>query len=140
MSGNGTAAAFTLAVRLKLQTISYRQEMKTKKEIRDEYKSMKFRVGIYQIKNNNDNRIFLNTTADIDRAFNSDLFQLKAGMHSNRQLQNDWNNLGTEDFDFTIFDELKIKDTAIPTDINQELKELLDMHLTELKSNGQLLY
>jgi hypothetical protein len=57
--------------------------MKTKKEIREEYKSMKFRVGIFQITNKKDNRIFLNTTSDLDRAYNSDLFQLKAGMHSN---------------------------------------------------------
>jgi hypothetical protein len=74
--------------------------MKTKKEIRDEYKSMKFRVGIFQIKNKKDDRIFLKTTSDLDRAFNSDLFQLKAGMHSNQQLQSDWNNLGTENFEF----------------------------------------
>jgi hypothetical protein len=56
------------------------------------------------------------------------------------QLQNDWNNLGTENFEFKIFDELKIKDTETPTDVNQELKKLLEMHLTELKSNGQLIY
>ena len=114
--------------------------MKTKKEIRDEFKSIKFRVGIFQITNKKDNRIFLQTTLDIDRAFNSDLFQLKAGMHSNRQLQNDWNNYGTENFEFKIFDELKINDTDTPTEINHELNELLQLHLTELKSNGQYLY
>jgi hypothetical protein len=114
--------------------------MKTKKEIRDEYKSMKFRAGIFQIINKRDNRIFLKTTNDLDRAFNSDLFQLKAGLHSNLQLQNDWNNLGTENFEFKIFDELKIKDTETPNDINQELNHLLEIHLTELKSNGQHLY
>lgn len=114
--------------------------MKTKKEIRDEYKSMKFKVGIYQIKNKKDDKIFLKTTLDIDRAFNSDLFQLKAGMHSNKQLQSDWNSLGTENFEFTILDELKIKDTETPTDIVQELNELLKMHLSELKSNGQHVY
>jgi hypothetical protein len=129
-----------LAVRLKQQLISKRQHMKTKKEIKDEYKSIKFRVGIFQITNKKHNKIFLKTTSDLERAFNSDLFQLKAGMHSNQQLQNDWNNLGTEYFEFKIFDELKIKDTETPTEINQELNELLEIHLTELKSNGQLLY
>ena len=114
--------------------------MKSKKEIRNEYKSMKFRVGIFQIINKKDNRIFLKTTSDLDRAFNADLFQLKSGLHTNQQLQNDWNNMGTENFEFKIFDELKINDTETPTDIRQELKELLKMHLMELKSNGQLLY
>ena len=114
--------------------------MKTKKEIRNEYKSMKFRAGIFQIINKKENRIFLKTTSDLDRAFNSDIFQLKAGMHSNKNLQNDWNNLGLEIFEFKIFDELEVKDTETPTGINQDLKELLEMHLTELKKNGQLLY
>ena len=68
--------------------------MKTKKEIREEYKLMKFRAGIFQINNKKDNKVFLKTTSDLDRAFNSDLFQLKAGMHSNLELQRDWNNLG----------------------------------------------
>lgn len=114
--------------------------MKTKKEINDAYKSMKFKAGIFQITNKKENKIFLNITSDLDNAYNSDLFQLKAGMHSNKQLQNDWNNLGTENFEFKIFDELKIKDTESPTDINKELKELLKMHLIELKSNEQLIY
>lgn len=101
---------------------------------------MKFRVGIFQITNTRENRIFLNASSDLDRAFNSDLFKLKAGMHSNQQLQNDWNKLGTEYFEFKIVDELKIKDTETPADINLELKELLAIHLNELKSSGQLLY
>jgi hypothetical protein len=114
--------------------------VKTKKEIKEEYKSLKFRVGIFQITNKKDNRIFLKTSSDLDRAFNSDLFQLNAGMHSNQQLQSDWNNLGAENFTFIIFDELKIKDSETPTDISQELKELLEIHLSELKSKGQLIY
>ena len=114
--------------------------MKTKKEMKVAYKSMKFRVGIFQITNKKDDRLFLAITSDLDRAFNSDLFQLKAGIHSNPQLQKDWNNLGAENFEFKIFDELKIKDNDMPADINQELKELLALHLTELKNKGQLLY
>ena len=114
--------------------------MKTKKEIKTEYKTMKFRAGIFQIINKKDHRMFLNTSADLDRAFNSDLFQLKAGMHSNPQLQNDWNSLGADNFECKILDELKLKDTDTPILIRQELKELLEMHLLELKSKGQLLY
>ena len=114
--------------------------MKTKKEDRDAYKSMKFRAGIFQIANKKENRIFLETTSDLDKAFNSDLFQLNAGLHSNQRLQNDWNILGAENFEFKIYDELKIKDTELPTEINKELQKLLKLHLIELKNNGQLLY
>jgi hypothetical protein len=114
--------------------------MKTKKEIKDEYKSMKFRAGIFQIVNKKDNKIWLNTSTDLDRAYNSDLFQLNAGMHSNNALQEDWNKLGADSFDFGIVDELHIKDGETPTDIKKELKALLEMHLMEMSSQGQLFY
>jgi hypothetical protein len=114
--------------------------MKSKKEMRNEYKSMVFSAGIFQIINKTENRIYLQTSSDLERAFNSDLFKLKAEMHSNKNLQNDWNILGSEAFEFKIFDELKTKDAATPKEINQDLKELLEMHLMELKKNGQLLY
>ena len=114
--------------------------MKTQKEINREYKSMKFRTGISQIKNKQENKIYLQTSTDLDRAFNSDIFQLKAGIHSNKILQKDWNNLSSEVFEFAIYDELIVKDTATPTEIDHELKELLNLHLAELKKNGQLFY
>ncbi len=82
----------------------------------------------------------LQTTSDLDRAYNSDIFQLKAGLHLNKDLQKDWNNLGPEMFEFKEFDELKVKDTDTPIKIKRDLKELLEMHLSELKKNGQLLY
>jgi hypothetical protein len=114
--------------------------MKTKKELKEEFKTMKFRAGIYQIINKLENRIYLQTTFDLDRGFNSDIFQLKGGMHLNKNLQSDWNKLGLESFEFKTFDQLEMKDTATPKEINKELKIFLEMHLTELKKNGQLLY
>lgn len=114
--------------------------MKTKKELKQEYKLMKFRQGIFQIINKQENRIYLQTTSDLDRAYNLDVFQLKAGLHQNTTLQNDWNTLGSEMFEFKPFDELKINDTDTPSEIKRDLKELLEMHLSELKKNGQLLY
>lgn len=114
--------------------------MKTKKELKQEYKSMKFRQGIFQIRNIKEDRILLQTTSDLDRAYNADLFQLKSGLHGNKMLQNDWDTLGPQAFEFKIFDELKIKDTASPLEVRRELKLFLDMNLAELKTNGQLLY
>lgn len=114
--------------------------MKSKKELRNEYKAMKFRAGIFQIINTKDNKIYLQISNDLDRAFNSDMFQLKAGLHSNKTLQNDWNKLGQENFEFRVFDELKLKDTATPYEIKKDLKELLEIHKNELKLKGQQLY
>ncbi len=114
--------------------------MKTKKELKEEFKSIKFRVGIYQILNKVENKMFLQTSLDLDRAHNSDIFQLKEGMHSNKTLQKNWDNLVPQAFEFNTFDEPKIKETEDAQEINKDLKELLEMHLIELKRNGQLLY
>lgn len=114
--------------------------MKTKKELKAAYKSMKFKAGIYQILNKKDNRRYLQSTMDLDRGFNADLFQLNARMHANAGLQKDWNELGPENFEITAVDELKIDETSTPAEINRDLKELLEMHRTELKDKGRLLY
>lgn len=115
-------------------------KMKTKKELRDEFKLMKFRMGIFQIINQKEKKIYLQIASDLDRAYNSDIFQLKAGMHSNKELQNDWNKLGSNSFEFKILDELLLDETASPEQLIIDLKELLEIHKDEMKSKGQLLY
>lgn len=114
--------------------------MNTKKENRNAYKQMKFRIGIFQIKNLTNNKIFLNTSTDLDRAFNSDQFQLKMGLHSNKELQNDWNVLGSEAFEFCVLDELKTKESATEIENKNELKDFFEMQRIELLEKGITLY
>ena len=114
--------------------------MNTKKDNKNAYKQMKFRAGIFQIKNLKDNKLLLKTSTDLDRAFNSDLFQLKLGSHRNSELQNDWNTIGSDNFEFSILDELKLKETETDSEKQKELKELLDLHQADLVKKGIRLY
>lgn len=114
--------------------------MQTKKEIKDAYKSLKFRAGIFQIKNTLNDRIYLQITTDLDRAYNADLFKLNACMHPNKSLQKDWNEFGANNFEMTLYDELAVKDTLTPAEIQQELKALLEIHILELKNTGKYVY
>lgn len=114
--------------------------MNTKKDNRNAYKQMKFRMGIFQIKNLKNHKIFLNTSTDLDRAFNSDQFQLKMGLHSNKELQNDWKELGSDAFEFGVLDELKTKETATEIENKKELKDFFEMHRNELMEKGIALY
>lgn len=114
--------------------------MNSKKELKETYKSMKFRVGIFQIRNKSNNCIFLKTSTDLDRAFNSDAFQLNAGMHSNQALQKDWKNSGAENFVFDIVDELKTKEGEDVMIIKKDLQDLFEMHVAELKQQQIPLY
>lgn len=114
--------------------------MSTKKENKLAYKQMKFRVGIYQIKNLQNNKLFLKTSLDLDRAYNTDLFQLKFGNHKNNELQQDWNTFGLNNFEFALFDELKTEASATELEIKNDLKELIELHRFDLIKNGISLY
>ena len=114
--------------------------MKSKKEQRKEYKLLKFRKGLFQIINLKNDKVYLQKSDDLDKAFNSDLFKLKAGMHANMDLQTDWNELGSDFFEFEIVDELNFNDSATSYQIEMEMQELLELHKTNIKSNGKILY
>jgi|SRR5690606_16832972 len=114
--------------------------MKSKKEQRNEYKLMKFRKGLFQIINLKNKKVYLQKSEDLDKAFNSDLFKLKAGMHANKDMQTDWNELGSDFFEFEILDELNFNDSATPYQIEKEIQELLELHKTNIKLNGKTLY
>lgn len=114
--------------------------MNTKNENKAAYKQMKFRAGIFQIKNLKNNKLFLKTSTDLDRAFNSDQFQLKLRSHKNMELQNDWNTYGSDNFEFCVFDELTSKETATELEIKTDLKELLELHRMDLLKKGNILY
>ena len=123
------------------QNVNYlNQFMSTKKENKLAYKQMKFRVGIYQIKNLQNNKLFLKTSLDLDRAYNTDLFQLKFGNHKNNELQQDWNTFGLNNFEFALFDELKTEASATELEIKNDLKELIELHRFDLIKNGISLY
>lgn len=114
--------------------------MKTKKELKNEFKSIKYKYGVFQIINKIDNRVYLQSSSDLDRAFNSDVFQLNAGLHSNPKLQKDWKNLGSDHFDFIILDELKYVNTSTLDELKSDLKILLDMHFENFKNINTPMY
>lgn len=114
--------------------------MKSKKELRNEYKLMKLRVGVFQIIHRKENKMFLQTSTDLDSDFNSDIFKPNSGLHSNKSLQSDWDEYGSESFELEILDELKVKDTATTEEIRKDLEDLLEIHKAEMKLNGQALY
>lgn len=114
--------------------------MNSKKENRQAYKQMKFRAGVFQIRNLQNGKCLLQTTQDLDKAFNSDLFQLNAGLHQNKELQKDWNTMGSEAFAFEIVNELKLKEDATAIQIHRDLKDFLEICKAELVEKGGVLY
>ncbi len=114
--------------------------MSTKKENKNAYKLIKLRAGIFQVKNLINNKIYLQASTDLDRGYNSDRFQLNAGLHSNKELQNDWNASGANAFEYSLVDELKTAENATNSEIKKDLLEFLEMHRHEFLKDGKILY
>ncbi len=109
--------------------------MKTKKELKDQYKQMKFPMGVFQIKNTSNNKVFIDNSLDMESKWNRHKMELKFGNHRNKNLQKDWNTYGEENFTFEVLSELKIKEGEI-INYNSELNTLQDMVLQELDNTN----
>ena len=84
--------------------------MKTRKEIKEEYKQLKFSMGVFQIKNRANNKVFIDNSVDMASKWNRHKAELRFGNHKNYELQKDWNEKGEDNFVFEILSELKKED------------------------------
>jgi hypothetical protein len=103
-----------------------------KREIKKIYKQKSPDMGLYQIRNLASGKIYVGRATDLNGKLNSERFQLKNKMHMNRDLQQDFNELGKEQFAFEVLDRLQPKESP-GHDPGQELKELEDMWLEKLQ-------
>jgi group I intron endonuclease len=103
-----------------------------KKEMTDKYKQTALPMGIYQIKNLKNGKIFIGSAKDLRGRINSNKFQLKNGSHPNKEMQRDYNEVGEEGFSFEILDYLKPKED-LNYDYTDELRILEEMWLDKLQ-------
>ena len=71
------------------------------------YKQSVRPMGIYQISNKINGKIFLGSSLDLKGILNRIKFQLKNNLHVNRTMQNDFNEVGEVYFSFDILDYLE---------------------------------
>ncbi|SEW05347.1 GIY-YIG catalytic domain-containing protein [Chitinophaga sp. YR573] len=107
--------------------------MKTKKELKEEYKQMKFKMGIFQIRNTLNNKIYIEGSINLNAIWNRHKMQLNFGVHPNPDLQQEWKE---EHFRFEILAEIGHKDDEV-TDYNKEIKLLESMYIEELQPFGE---
>jgi len=84
--------------------------MINKSEIKKNYKESLTPMGVYQIKNLVNGKIFIGSTKNLPARINRHKFELKFGSEGITELQNDYNKYGEGNFSFEIIDELKPKD------------------------------
>jgi hypothetical protein len=103
-----------------------------KKEMKKQYKQHVPAMGIYQIRNLIDGKIFIIGARDLHGQMNSCRFQLKHGLHANKELQADYDRLGEEKFSFKVVDSLEPKKET-GHDPATDLKTLEEMWLDKLQ-------
>jgi len=106
--------------------------MKTKKELKDEYKQMEFPMGVFQIKCTVNEKSLIDNSVDMESKWKRHKMELKFGNHRNKELQKDWNQYGENKFAFVVLSELKKTETE-NVNYNKELKTLQDIIIEELK-------
>lgn len=84
--------------------------MKSKEELKREYKERPKPAGIFRIRNNANGKSLLGSSLNLEGPLNAHKFMLTIGRHQNEVLQNDWNKFGADQFDFEILEAVKVKD------------------------------
>jgi hypothetical protein len=111
--------------------------MNNRKEIIKEYKKTIQPMGIVQVRNIKNNRVYITASANTAGTINSIRFQLKMGTFlPSPALAKDWKEMGEQSFVFEVLDELKpVDDPAY--DYREDLKELETMWMEKLKPFGE---
>jgi biotin operon repressor len=99
------------------------------------YKENPPSAGIYKITNTSTGKVFLGKGMNVQGKLNGQRAQLKWGSHRNKELQNDWNQYGEDQFAFEVLDLLE-QSSNPEQDMEGELLALEDLWLKELQPYG----
>ena len=114
--------------------------MTSKKELIKQYKATPPKMGIFQIKNLINGKIFIGRGLNVQGKINSHKFQLEHDSHPNGDLQKDFNESGSKNFSFEVIDYLDPKKDDMDYDYTQDLTLLEERWLEKLKPYGEIGY
>lgn len=107
-----------------------------KKELKREYQLSHRPMGVFQIRNLTNEKVFVGSSLNLPGIFNRHKFALQMGNHQNKALQGEWTQCGEANFAFEILDELTPKDDQT-YDYREDLTLLEDVWLEQLQPYGE---
>ena len=110
--------------------------MKDKRQLKREYQQTPPAMGIFLIRNNRNDKVFVGSALNLPGIINRHRFALERGLHANKRLQADWSEAGSDNFAFEIVDELSASVQG-EVDYRKELTSLEDLWLERLKPYGE---
>jgi hypothetical protein len=111
-------------------------EMKTRSELKREYKERRKPAGVFQVKNLANGRFLLGSSLNLEGPLNGHRFMLRMGSHRNEALQRDWNAYGPDQFVFEVLEEVKVTDDP-NFSVSDELELLEQIWAEKLQPFGE---
>ena len=99
------------------------------------YKQAKQPMGVYKIRNSQNDKVYIGFATDLQARFNRHRAELKFGNHRNSELQKIWNSSGESAFDFEILDVLDHEE-SVQVNIDEELCVLAEIWIQKLEEAG----
>ncbi|HSB08148.1 MAG TPA: GIY-YIG nuclease family protein [Blastocatellia bacterium] len=106
-----------------------------RRALKREYKERRRPMGVYRVRNIMNEKALVGSSVDLTAVLNRHRAQLGMGLHPNRALQKDWNELGSEAFAFEILDTLTATDES-GYDPSDDLRALEELWLDRLSPSG----
>ncbi|CAN5423920.1 hypothetical protein BH10ACI2_BH10ACI2_14590 [soil metagenome] len=97
-----------------------------------EYKLSLRPMGVFQIRNTTNDRVFVDSSLNVPGKINRHKFALNAGQHASKVLQKDWNELGETAFEFETLEDV-LPRTEANYDYAADIKTLEDLWLEKLE-------
>lgn len=92
-------------------------------------------MGVFQIRNTTNQKVFIDSSTNVPGKINRHTFALNAGSHACKDLQNDWNEIGADKFEFEVLEPIEPRDD--PTyNYKADLEFLEDLWLDKLNPYG----
>ena len=101
-----------------------------------EYKETPRPMGVYRVRNTTNGKSLVGSSINLPAMLNRHRAQLQMGSHRNRALQQDWNELGPDVFEFEVLDLLKPSEEA-GYDPSDDLRVLEQLWLEKLLPYGE---
>lgn len=102
-------------------------ENNRKKELRAQYGEREVVGGVYIIKNTLNNKLLLDSAADLQGSKNRFEFAQKTGSCVNVKLQRDWTKQGSSQFVFEVLEEIKKGETQTQKEFGADINLLKEI-------------
>ena len=110
-----------------------------RKALTRKYKETPVSAGVYRVRNTVAAKSLVGSTPNLPGMMNRLRFDLENGSHLDKELQKDWDDLGSDSFELEVLDELESTDDPA-YDPREDLRVLQQMWIERLTASGEMLY